>query len=282
MDGDTRPIFPQLCGRDVGTAGSRRADVTRRPRMEEPGYLMSSREIIVKKDSADLSAHAAELFVSIGAEAVQARGSFSISLAGGSTPRKLYSLLSNDPYRSALDWSKVVFFFGDERNVPPVSPDSNFRMANETLLEPLGISPEHIFRWRTELGPEAAADGYEALLRQHMVVDGHGFDLVLLGLGSDGHTASLFPRSIALQECERLAVANWVDHLADYRLTVTFPTINRSSNVIFLVSGSEKAPVVAEVLEGAFQPDDLPAQFVIPENGPLYWLLDRGAAGNLT
>ena len=242
-----------------------------------------SREIIVKKDAAALNSYAAELFSSIAADAIGARGRFSVVLSGGSTPRELYSLLSADPYRNAVDWRKVSFFFGDERNVPPDSPFSNFRMVNETLLTPLEIRPEQIFRWRTETGdPEATAKEYDETLGAHINSSGGGFDLVLLGLGSDGHTASLFPRTSALRERERVAVAHWVERLDDYRLTVTFPFINSSSNVIFLVSGREKASVVAEILEGDFRPDELPAQFVIPQNGSLYWLIDKSAANLLT
>ena len=240
-------------------------------------------EIIVKKDADELSSYAAELFTAMVGRGIDARGSASVSLAGGSTPRKLYLRLSTEPFRSSIDWSKVVFFFGDERNVPPDSADSNFRMANETLLRPLGVPHRQIFRWRTEIGdPNAAAREYEQKLHDHINTFGSGLDVVLLGLGADGHTASLFPHSSALSECERAAVANWVEAFDDYRLTITFSIINGASSVIFLISGAEKAPAVAKTLEGDFRPNDLPAQSVQPENGSLYWLLDEPAASLLS
>jgi 6-phosphogluconolactonase len=242
---------------------------------------MSRPEIIVKKDVGELSSYAAQLFISIASETIGSRGSFSVSLAGGSTPRRLYSHLA-EHHRSSLDWSKVSFFFGDERNVSPESRDSNFRMANETLLLPLEIQPSQIFRWRPEVGdPIAAAEEYDRTLRGHNDRHGRGIDLMLLGLGTDGHTASLFPHTAALTRRDRLAAENWVPHINDYRLTVTFPLINDSANVIFLIAGSEKAHVVAEVLEGEFRPDDLPAQFVVPVSGSLRWLLDRDASSRL-
>ena len=243
---------------------------------------MPSREIIVKTNVEELSACAAELFVEIAIDAIRTGGTFSVALAGGSTPRKLYSLLSSDAYRSKLAWSKVQFFLGDERNVPPDSPESNFRMVNETLLTPLDIEQPQIFRWRTELSdPHTAATDYDKILRRHFDRADRSFDLVLLGLGTDGHTASLFPHTPALAEMEKFAVANWVDKLNDYRLTVTFPAINGASSVIFLVSGGDKATAAAEVLEGEFRPDEFPAQLVIPEHGSQHWLLDESAASLL-
>lgn len=243
---------------------------------------MPAPEIVINGDLDELISHAADLFVQIARDAIVRFDSFAVALAGGSTPRKLYSLLSSDDYRSALDWSKAAFFFGDERNVPSDSPESNFRMANESLLAPLKAELAQIHRWRTELAdPATAANDYDQTLRRHCEAKARGFDLVLLGLGPDGHTASLFPRTRALRERGRLAVANWVDELDDHRLTITFPVVNRASNVVFLVTGIEKASAVAEVLEGEFRPDDFPAQLVIPENGSIYWLLDEDAASQL-
>jgi len=243
---------------------------------------MPAPEIVINGDLDELISHAADLFVQIARDAIARFDSFAVALAGGSTPRKLYSLLSSDDYRSALDWSKAAFFFGDERNVPSDSPESNFRMANETLLKPLSAERSQIHRWRTELAdPDAAADDYDETLRRHFDTNARGFDLVLLGLGRDGHTASLFPHTRALHERERCAVANWIDDLGDHRLTVTVPVINRASNVVFLVTGVEKAPSVAQILHGDFKPEEFPAQLVTPENGPVYWLLDEAAASQL-
>ena len=250
--------------------------------MEESGDLMSEREVIIKSDVEELSRAAADLFVEIAGNSIDKRGSFSVALAGGSTPKKLYSLLASDVYRSSLDWTKIIFFFGDERHVPPDSEESNFRMANETLLGPLRISPEQVHRWEGELPNVAeAADNYEMELRAYLQGSERRLDMVLLGLGDDGHTASLFPQTPALYELDRLAVANWVEKLGAFRLTMTFPAINDSANIVFLVSGNKKAEALRSVIEGEFRPDDFPAQLVQPVNGTLYWLLDEPAAAGL-
>lgn len=234
-------------------------------------------KILIRKDVEDLSAAAAVQFVEIANAAIASRGSFSVALAGGNTPRELYRLLASKKYRTAIDWKRVSVFVGDERNVSADSPDSNFRMVSEELLRPLGMGEKNSFRWRTELSdPAAVAEGYEKLLRAKTPLD-----LVLLGLGSDAHTASLFPHTDALHETERLAVANWIPKLNDHRFTMTFPAINGAFNVVFLVSGEEKAKAVATVLEGEFSPDEYPAQLVKPAGGELYWLLDEAAASSL-
>lgn len=234
-------------------------------------------KILVRKDVESLSAAAAELFVECAIAAISSRGSFSVALAGGNTPRELYRLLASKIYRTAIEWKKISVFLGDERNVPPDSPESNFRMVSEELLRPLGIDEDNSFRWRTELGdPATVAARYEEQLRVSPALD-----LVLLGLGSDAHTASLFPHTDALHETEKLAVANWVEKLNDHRLTMTFPVINGALNVMFLVAGEEKADAVANVLEGEFRPDEYPAQLVKPAGGDLYWLLDEAAASSL-
>jgi 6-phosphogluconolactonase len=250
--------------------------------VEESGQLMFSRDIKVVKNADALSSLAANLFVDLARESIAIRGSFTVALAGGSTPRKLYSLLASQRYRNEFDWKRVSFFFGDERHVPPDSDESNYRMANETLLAPLNIIPENVHRWHAEfpdssLAAEQYQDELKALLNSHR----GSIDLVLLGLGDDAHTASLFPNTAALGESERLAVANWVEKLDAYRLTMTPLTINGARNIIFLVSGQEKAKAVAQVLEGEFRPEDYPAQLVIPQDGVVYWLLDEAAASQL-
>ncbi len=243
---------------------------------------MFSRDIKVAKDADALSALAANLFVDIARESIALNGSFTVVLAGGSTPRKLYSLLASENYRHQLDWKNFSFFFGDERHVPPDSDESNYRMAAETLLTPLNIAPANIHRWQAELPDSSdAADEYEAKLRHHLGSKNGSLDLVLLGLGTDGHTASLFPLTAALSERKRMAVTNWVGKLYSHRLTLTLPAINKARNIVFLVSGKEKAKAVANVIEGEFRPDDLPAQLILPEDGTLYWLLDEAAASRL-
>ena len=241
------------------------------------------RKILIKQNLDELSKAAVDQFAQIANASIIAHGSFSVALAGGSTPHHLYSLLASENHRLKLDWSRVEFFFSDERHVPPDSDQSNFRMANETLLEPLNISASRIHRWQSEL-PNAseAADAYETELKGYLDRSGRPFDLVLLGLGEDAHTASLFPNTPALREIERLAVANRVEKLHTDRLTMTFSAINDAANVMIIVSGRYKAEAVENVLEGEFRPDDFPAQFVNPESGNLYWLMDEAAAGLLT
>jgi 6-phosphogluconolactonase len=239
-------------------------------------------EIIIKTDAEELAVLAADRFVDLASIAIAERGRFTVSLSGGSTPRAAYSLLASDVYRNRVDWSNVLFFFGDERFVPPGADQSNFRMANLTLFKPLGINPQNIFRWKTELGePKEAAKQYEQVLSENLGDGQHSFDLVLLGMGPDGHIASLFPHTKALSEHKKLAVPNWVDKLNAWRLTTTFPLINRSANIVFLVAGEEKAETLRNVLKGKKFPDTFPAQNVRPIAGKLSWLLDEAAAGTL-
>lgn len=240
-----------------------------------------------------LSFGATEKFIRIGNAAIGANGRFTIALAGGSTPKSLYRLLASEPFKNQIDWKKVFFFFGDERNVSPDDEASNFRMANENLFAPLRIAGGNIFRWETERrDAEITAFNYEYTLRKFFDAaeitvanfddfDLPRFDLILLGIGADGHTASLFPFTEALNETKRIAVANRVEKLNTTRLTVTFPVINSAANVIFLVSGAEKSETVKEILQGEAQPERFPAQSVRPETGNLFWLLDEKAAALL-
>lgn len=226
-----------------------------------------------------LSRAAAEFFCKIGNEAIKKHGRFSVALAGGSTPKSLYQLLASDACKNRIDWKRVFFFFGDERSVLPTDADSNFRMANENLLQPLQIAKENIFRWQTEL--KNAAENYEQTIREFFdlsEIEFPRFDLILLGMGDDGHTASLFPFTEALKETSRIAVENQVEKLDTNRLTLTFPTINNAANIIFLISGGSKAEILREVLESEFKGEKLPSQNVKPTNGNLYWLLDTNSA----
>jgi 6-phosphogluconolactonase len=242
-------------------------------------------ERIVAAEQAELNKIAAAKFVSLARSAIVKNGRFTVALAGGSTPKGLYELLATGKFRALLDWSRVYFFFGDERNVAPDDAESNFRMANETLLEPLKIKPENIFRWRTELeNAEAIAENYEKTIKGFFDLSENEFprfNLILLGMGDDGHTASLFPFTEALREREKIAVANPVEKLDAIRLTLTFPAINTAASVAFLVSGENKAEVLRRVLEGESEPEKYPSQTVKPKNGSLFWLLDRQAAKNL-
>jgi len=232
-----------------------------------------------------LNYFAAEKFVEIANKAIEENGRFTVALAGGSTPKSLYQLLASDSFKNQIDWTKVFFFFGDERNVSPDSEESNFRMANESLFAPLQISDENIFRWQTELkDAERTAEDYEVSVTVFFALPEDKlprFDLILLGMGDDGHTASLFPFTEALKEGKKNVVVNWVEKLNTNRLTFTYPTINNASNVIFLVSGESKAEALKEILEGKCQPEKYPAQSVKPENGELFWLVDDKAAAFL-
>lgn len=244
------------------------------------------KEVIITKDSVESNKIAAQKFVSIARKALENKNKFAVALAGGSTPKSLYNLLTTDEFRWQIDWRKVFFFFGDERNVLPDSDESNFRMANENLLKPLEIGAGNIFRWQTEIADaEKVAENYEQTIAAFFNLTKNEFprfDLILLGMGDDGHTASLFPFSKALHETKRIAVANFVEKFNTNRLTLTFPAINNASNVIFLVGDADKATALKEILKGASQPEKFPAQNVNPENGDLFWLINQPAARFLT
>ena len=234
---------------------------------------------------------AAEEFVARTARAVGARGLATVALAGGSTPRGLYGLLAGDndtSFRARVPWHAVHFFWGDERHVPPDHPDSNYRMAREALLSRVPVPPRNVHRIPTE-NPDAtaAAAAYEQELSSFFTGGGRGsgpfprFDLVLLGMGSDGHTASLFPGTAVVHEKERLVGAPWVATLNTYRVTLTPPVLNHAAAVVFLVSGGDKAETLRAVLEGEDQPDVYPSQVIRPEAGELIWLVERTAAAFL-
>jgi 6-phosphogluconolactonase len=201
-----------------------------------------------------------------------------VALAGGSTPEKTYDILASE-YRGALDWSGVHVFFGDERTVPPEHEDSNYRMAREALLDHVPVGSLH--RMRGEMEPAKGASAYEEELRRFFGEHMPRLDLVMLGIGEDGHTASLFPETSALDVTDRLAVANPVDKLETTRLTLTTPVLNAAHAVDFLVAGEGKAEALREILEGDADPHSYPAKLVRPEGGP-DWFVDRAAAGLLT
>src|SRR4030095_5598824 len=255
--------------------------------MAATGEALKSEPATVRifETSEDLARAAAEECVRLAMEAVEARGSFSIALAGGSTPKRLYALLASEPdnsFRARFPWRETHFFWGDERHVPPNHADSNYRMAFDTMLSKVPVPPPQLHRIEAE-NPDAgrAALGYEEDLLQHFHL-ARGmwpqFDLALLGLGPGGHTASLFPDTDVLEEKERLAAAVWVTKFQASRITLTAPSLNHAANVFFLVSGKDKSEALRAVLQGEFQPRRYPAQLIRPEQGNLTWLADRDAA----
>lgn len=228
-------------------------------------------KIEILASAGDLARAAAELFVVKSSEAVAQRGFFTVALSGGSTPKLLYQLLAD---REQVPWSSIHFFWTDERHVPPDHTESNYRMVNEAMLSHVPVVRDNVHRVLSE-NPNAAkaAEDYERIVLRFVPLD-----LILLGVGADGHTASIFPGSEVLHETKRLVAAPWVEKLKTYRITMTLPLINNASFIVFFVTGAEKAEIVKEVLQG---PKRYPAQEVKPTKGELMWLLDRAAASKL-
>ncbi|MEP6923229.1 MAG: 6-phosphogluconolactonase [Pyrinomonadaceae bacterium] len=240
---------------------------------------MNKYKIEIVTDADNLSRRAAEIFVDLASRAINEHGIFSVALSGGSTPKKLYALLAAEPFRSNIEWTNAHFFFGDERNVPPGSDESNFRMANEALFSKISeLPPENIHRVAGEKAAVDAAGDYEQELKDFFRNELPRFDLVLLGLGADGHTASLFPDSPALEENVRWFVENWVEKFNSYRLTLTFPVLNNALTILFLVAGADKSEVLAQVLHGSEK--NYPSQMINPTGGELRWLIDQAAAAD--
>ena len=249
------------------------------------GPLNSSAEIRVLTTPQELFAAAAEEVVRAANQAVAERGRFTIALSGGSTPKSLYNLLATNA-RTSLPWDRMFFFWGDERHVPPTDSDSNYRMANEAMLSKVPVPAGNVFRMAAE-NPDAtaAAEAYEQTLRKFFQLQAGEFprfDLILLGMGPDGHTASLFPGTAGLQEKSRLVIANWVEKLKAHRLSLTRPVLNAARCVAFLVSGTDKATVLRSVLEENVPGEQYPAKLVQPKDGQLIWFLDRAAASALS
>jgi 6-phosphogluconolactonase len=240
----------------------------------------------VSPDAAALAAHAAQYFVEQAERAVAARGRAHIAISGGSTPKATFALLADtsQPWRARMPWSHLDLWWVDERCVPPDDPDSNYRMTREAMLDHVPLKPEQIHRIEGELEPEAAAARYESELRHSFRLEGAElprFDVVQLGMGPDGHTASLFPHTQALSELGRLAVANHVENKDAWRVTLTWPVINRGSQVFFLIGGADKAQILNEVFTGPRHVERLPSQLINPAGGILSLLLDQAAAALL-
>ncbi len=229
---------------------------------------------------------AAETFAKHVADAVSARGVARVAISGGTTPKRMFALLADptQPFAGSVAWDKLELYWVDERCVGPEDAESNYRMTNEQLLSKVSLPADHVFRMEGELPPEEAANRYETYLRNNFKLEGAqvpSFDLVLLGMGDDGHTASLFPHTDGLNEMGRLAIANHVPQKETWRVTLTWPVINQGRYVCFLIEGGAKADKLHDVLLGTYDPEALPAQLIRPDNGTLYLLLDAEAARRL-
>jgi 6-phosphogluconolactonase len=246
----------------------------------------NEKEIVLCRDLDDVSLRAADSFIQLANEAALPTGRFTVALSGGSTPRALYSLLASDQFRPRVPWPQVHLFWGDERCVSPDHSESNYRMAREALIDAVPIPTQNIHRMPAEYEDHArAATEYEQTLKAFFGVpagEWPRFDLILLGMGNDGHTASLFPGTSALAERKRWVTANYVEKLDTHRLTLTVPVINHAANVVFLISSESKASVLREVLEGQYEPQRLPSQLIRPVEGKLLFIVDRAASKELT
>lgn len=240
----------------------------------------------VEENGEAMGLTAADWIASTVESAIRARGTARIAISGGNTPRRTFELLADpaQPFRNRIDWSRLILFWVDERCVSPDSPDSNYHLTRETLLSKVPLPDANIVRIEGELDPEEAAARYESAMRNRFRLEGAElprFDLIVLGLGDNGHTASLFPHSSALDEMMRLAVATEVEAKNPWRVTLTSPVINHAGKIFFLIQDTSKAEVVREILLGPYQPETLPAQLIQPESGELDLLLDRAAAAKL-
>jgi 6-phosphogluconolactonase len=238
--------------------------------------------IRVLPDAAALADAAARQIVERAQAAIDARGVFSIALSGGSTPRELHHRLASAPLAQRVDWQRVHVFFGDERCVPPDDPQSNYHVAQETLLSRVPIPPAQVHRMRGELPPEEAAADYTGQLEAFFEDEPPRLDVIVLGMGDNGHTASLFPGLTAVHEQQRWVVAENVPEVGMWRITLTPVVLNLGHQVLFLVAGEAKASMLREVLEGAYAPDERPAQIVRPAPGEVIWLVDAAAAAKLS
>lgn len=239
-------------------------------------------DLQVHENTKALAQAAADRFVAASENAIEKRGSFTVALSGGSTPRETYRRLAEPGLATKVSWRNVHLFWGDERCVPPGHPDSNYRMVRKTLIQKVPVPQTNVHRIQGELDPNLAAEVYEEELRSVFGVEERPrFDLIFLGLGRDGHTASLFPGSMALRESEHWVVAVFVEALQAWRVTLTPPVLNSARQLSFLVAGKSKAERLQEVLESEPQPESLPAQIVQPRDGQVTWLIDQAAAAKL-
>jgi len=243
--------------------------------------MSAQQDIRICEDAVALAQQTTDLFVRLAQESVAARGRFSVALAGGSTPKAAYVMLASAAYRDRVPWQHIHFFWGDERHVPPDHEDSNYHMAHEAMLSKVTVPAAHIYRITAEKDAQQAADDYEATLRTAFQLTGDSlprFDLILLGMGPDGHTASLFPGTAAVHESKRLVAAPWVEKFNTFRITLTPPVLCNAAYVVFAAGGADKTETLQQVLQGPYQPALYPSQVVKPAQGTLLWLVDKAAA----
>jgi len=227
-----------------------------------------------------LALEAAQRAIIAGKQAIAATGKFSIALSGGSTPKAMFALMAAEPMKSQIEWAKWFIYWGDERCVPPTHQDSNFKMATDAMLSKVPVPAGNIYRMKGEIDPAIAAKEYGEMLQANFG-DG-GLDLVLLGMGPDGHTLSLFPGTTALSETKHRCVSNWVEKFKTFRVTMTAPFVNKAKQVMVILGGADKKDRVKEVIDGPYEPTRLPIQLIDPAatgKGELIWLMDKAAAG---
>jgi 6-phosphogluconolactonase len=242
-------------------------------------------DVRIEESIPALAADSAELFVDLAQQAIDDHRQFKVALSGGSTPKLLYGLLTSDTFRSEVQWDRILYFFGDERWVPHNNKESNYKLAKDELFSKIGISLDIVFPMPTEgLSPDEAAAQYAATVRKQFgTADGEVpvFDLIFLGMGDDGHTASLFPHTDAVHERTKLVAAPYVEKLASHRITLTPPVLQAARNVIFMVTGDTKAAALKQVLEGPRNIDEYPSQLLREAKGRVIWMVDRAAAAQL-
>jgi 6-phosphogluconolactonase len=240
-------------------------------------------QLHISKNLNDLTREYIQWLINYIKDTLKTKERFTIALSGGSTPQKLFELLSVSPFKEQIDWQSMHVFWGDERAVPFDDPRNNGKMAYDILLKNVPIPDTQVHYMQTNIPPEASADEYEKILHEYFGDKGPSFDLVILGMGDDGHTLSLFPgMTKVIHEKQKWALSYYVPAQKMYRITLTLPIVNRSRNITFLVSGDKKADTLKKVLEGSYQPDTYPSQNIKPEDGKLHWFVDEAAASKLT
>ncbi|RFS21357.1 6-phosphogluconolactonase [Chitinophaga silvatica] len=238
-------------------------------------------ELHVAKDPVQLSENVAAWISNYILEVLQKQERFTFVLSGGNTPKQLYTLLAKAPYNMMIPWERIHFFWGDERAVPFEDDRNNAKMAFETLLDKVNVNPENIHIMRTDISPEASATEYEEILNNYFGKEKTTFDLVLLGMGDDGHTLSLFPGLPIVHEHKAWVKSLWLEAQNMYRITLTAPVVNLAACVVFLATGEGKAITLKNVIDGTFDAEKFPSQLIRPQNGELHWFVDEAAAGAL-